>query len=281
MMKNLIFFLYLHCGYVQLRDAVRSLLGRSRGVVVYYHRVGGCDTLSKPAAAFADDLDYFSRHYRLLTLAAFCEELRAGKPRRRRTLVITFDDGYRDNYLTAVPALLAAGAPATFFVSTGFVDSPRLFPHDARSAGSQTHENLRWDDLKEMQASGFEIGSHTVDHVNLAQLEDAELASQARQSLQALDSRLGARPRAFAFPWGKPADISPVAVSAVRSAGYYAASSAFGGCNSRRSDPFDIRRVDVGNGSLSRWAVRARVAGFDPDYWRMKLSPRPNRAIHP
>jgi hypothetical protein len=57
----------------------------------------------------------------------------------------------------------------------------------------------------------------------------------------------------------------------VRRAGYYAAVSAYGGANTRGSSVFGIRRVDVGNGHLSRLAVRARVAGFDTDYLRLKI----------
>ncbi|HKY05483.1 MAG TPA: hypothetical protein VJQ56_11365, partial [Blastocatellia bacterium] len=47
--KTLIFSVYLYCGYVQLRDLVLALLGRSRAVVLYYHRVGRRDVLTKPA----------------------------------------------------------------------------------------------------------------------------------------------------------------------------------------------------------------------------------------
>jgi len=84
------------------------------------------------------------------------------------------------------------------------------------------------------------------------------------------DRELGDRPRPFSFPWGKPKNITRVAIDAVVAAGYYAAASAYGGVNSRGGDCFRIRRVDVGNGAMTKLATRARIAGFEPDFWRLR-----------
>jgi peptidoglycan/xylan/chitin deacetylase (PgdA/CDA1 family) len=270
--KDVIYLVYLYCGYVQIRDFILAALGRSRAVVVYYHRVGGCDRMSKPARAFGRDLAALKRRYECVGLAELCRRLREGERLRRRSVCVTFDDGYRDNYTTAMPILLAAGVPATFFVATGFVNTDRAFPHDRRGGGAVAgRPNLTWADLSAMQAAGYEIGSHTVDHTNLGEADADTINREVRESLAALERELGRRPRAFSFPWGKPADISRQALEAVRRAGYYAAASAYGGCNRRGGHPLMIRRVDVGNGGLSRLAVRARVAGFDPEYLRLRI----------
>lgn len=264
LIKDAMFFVYLYCGFVQVRDLVLSFLGRSRAVVVYYHRVGGCDVLSRPVKAFEQDLAYFKRHYECISLAELCRRLRDGRPIRRRTLVVTFDDGYRDNFTRAMPLLAAAGVPATFFVSTGFVGTDRVFEHDARRDSSVRHANLSWDELRAMEAAGFEVGSHTVHHVNLGRADAQTVRREIRESLAQLNQHLGARPRAFSFPWGKPGDLSEGAIGEVQGAGCYAVASAYGGCNRRGGDCFRILRMDVGNGNLSRLAVRARVAGLVP-----------------
>ena len=122
-----------------------------------------------------------------------------------------------------------------------------------------------------MERDGFEIGSHTVSHANLGRLDEASLKCEVNNSLAALNSNLDLRPRSFSFPWGKLEDISEPAVDAVKAAGYYSSSSAYGGTNGPGQDRFKLRRVDAGNGSFDRLAFRARVAGFDPDYLRLML----------
>ena len=279
LIKDIVFFVCLHCGYVQVRDAILSMLGRSRAVVVYYHRIGRRDGLSKPTAEFRRDLRYLKRHYRCVSLFELCRLLREGTPLRRRLAVVTFDDGYRDNYVEAAPVLLAERVPATFYVSTGFIGTDRVFGHDAAGHHPDSPEECRfpkltWEDLRVMERAGFEIGAHTVNHVDLGRANDHTAQREVAESVAALDRELGPRPRAFSFPWGKPENISLPALRAVREAGCYSAASAYGGCNSRGSTTCNIQRVDVGNGELSRLAVRARIAGLDLAYLRLRLGNR-------
>jgi peptidoglycan/xylan/chitin deacetylase (PgdA/CDA1 family) len=269
--KEAVFFIYLYSGYVQLRDLVLALFGRSRAVVLYYHRIGARDVLTRTTEQFRDDLDYVKSKYECLSLHELCEQIRGRKPRRRRAVVITFDDGYRDNFTEAMPVLASAGLTATFFVATGFIGTAREFPHDLRDDRESRFAKLTWDDLRLMEEAGFEVGSHTVNHTNMGRADEMTAEREILDSLAALDRELGARPRPFSFPWGKPEDISPRALEAIRRAGYYAAASAYGGANSCDSDLFNIRRVDVGNGDLSRLALRARIAGLDPDYFRVRV----------
>lgn len=268
--KTAVFALYLYSGYVALRDFLLARLGRARVIVLCYHRLGAPDVLTKSVDEFRRDLADLRRRYECLSLHELCERLRANTPFRRRAVVITFDDGYRDNYTVAAPALRAAGLTATFFVATGFIGTDRAFEHDAREG--KDYPKLTWDDLRVMEAVGFEIGSHTINHANLGHADEAVMRQEIYESLDALNRELGAHPRAFAFPWGKPGDISTAAVRLAQQAGYYAALSAYGGAVKRGAPRFTLRRVDAGNGQVSRLAWRARVAGFDPDYFRLKFS---------
>jgi len=275
LVKDAVFFIFLYCGYVQVRDGVLALLGRARVVVLYYHRIGTPDVLTKSASEFRLDLDYLRRRYQCISLAELCGTIRSNAPLRHRSVVITFDDGYRDNFLEAAPLLKAAGLPATFFVATGFIGTDRDFDHDLRDGGrgpnaAPRYPKLQWADLRAMQADGFEIAAHTVNHTNLGQADQDAVQMEVTGSLAALNRELGYTARAFSFPWGKPDDISTTAVQAVKQAGYYSAASAYGGVNGRGSDLFDIKRIDVGNGNLSRLAFKARVAGFDPDYFKLR-----------
>ncbi|MBI3649761.1 MAG: polysaccharide deacetylase family protein [Acidobacteria bacterium] len=275
-LKEAIFFLYLYSGYVALRDFLLACLGRSRAVVLYYHRVGGRDVWTKPNAAFRDELAYLKSKYECLRLKELCNRISVNQPLRRRSVVITFDDGYRDNFTEARPALQDAGLTATFFVATGFIATEREFPHDerARQRGdiiTKQFPKLTWEDLRQMEAEGFEIGSHTINHTNMGSADTATIEREVAESLIMLNRELGEQPRAFSFPWGKPQDLSDYALEVAKRAGYYAAVSAYGGANTRGANLFKLRRVDVGNGEMSRLAVRARMAGFAPDYYQLKM----------
>lgn len=267
--KELANFVYLHCGYVQVRDFIEGRSGCARMVVVYYHRIGEADVLTRSPDQLRRDLAHFSRRYDCITLSEMCRRIAAGEPQRRPALAVTFDDGYRDNYTEALPILIDSAVPASFFVATGYIGTDREFPHDQRRSAKH-FAKLTWHDLRKMEDAGFEIASHGVEHINFAQADEATIRRELEESLATINSELRQRPRAFSFPWGKPQDMSESAIAAVRSAGYYACASAWGGVNRRGGDVFDIRRVDVGNGQLSDRAVRARVAGFDPDHRRMK-----------
>jgi peptidoglycan/xylan/chitin deacetylase (PgdA/CDA1 family) len=274
--KETIFFIYLYCGYVQLRDLLLALLGRSRAVVLYYHRVGGRDVWTKPSEEFRRELAYLKSRYECIGFHQLCERIRADQPMRKRAVVITFDDGYRDNFTEAVPALKDAGITATFFVATGFIETEREFLHDLRALErgdirALNFPKLTWDDLRLMEADGFEIGSHTINHTNMGSADKATIEYEVEASLAALNRELGEKPRAFSFPWGKPQDLSGYAINVAKRANYYSAVTAYGGANRRGANLFNLRRVDVGNGELSKLALRARVAGFDPDFYRLKL----------
>jgi peptidoglycan/xylan/chitin deacetylase (PgdA/CDA1 family) len=265
--KEALYWLYLHAGPRRRRDGIRRRDGHQQIVIVYYHRIGACDHLTRPSESFRQDVDYLSTHFDCLTLHDLCTRLDEGRPLNRPLAVITFDDGYRDNYTLALPILKQAMVPATLFVSTGYIGTQRVFPHDERavSAGRSLRADwpkLSWDDLRDMQDQGMEIGSHTVEHVSAARVPLPQLEHELSSSLQALNRELGVRPRAFCFPWGTASDIGPDAASAVRRAGYYAAVTTVPGEVSQQSDRFALPRIDLGNGAFTRGAMIARIHGF-------------------
>jgi peptidoglycan/xylan/chitin deacetylase (PgdA/CDA1 family) len=117
-------------GITGLRSLLSRLVQWSGVVVLNYHRVGNGhasvfdrELWSADAEAFADQIRFCKTHFDLITPDDLRGVLASG---RGRHCLITFDDGYRDNYDVAFPVLKAEGAPATFFIATGFIDAPRL-----------------------------------------------------------------------------------------------------------------------------------------------------------
>ncbi len=105
-----------------------------------------------------------------------------------KALLIAFDDGYADNYRYAYPILLDEQVPGTFFVVSGTVGN---------------ENRMTADELREMQANGMAIGSHTVNHENLADMTDAEIEFELRQSRESLERLLGRPVCTLAYPGGK------------------------------------------------------------------------------
>jgi len=102
--------------------------GRVRAVILAYHRIGtaGDSPLDRAlwnasVTQFTEQISWLQKRADIVPLLELPGLVR--RP-RTRSVAITFDDGYGDNFETAFPILKAAGVPATFFVSTGFVDHP-------------------------------------------------------------------------------------------------------------------------------------------------------------
>jgi hypothetical protein len=145
---------------------------------------------------------------------------------------LTFDDG-RGSQLSAVPYMNARGMRGTFFVNSGTVGT----------AGVLTYQQLR-----DLQAGGHEVGGHTIDHVDMTTLNTADKQHQACDDRTALLGQ-GLNATSFAYPYGKyDSSTGPV----VQSCGYSSARTAGGvACNTCPAaetippvEPFATRAID-------------------------------------
>jgi peptidoglycan/xylan/chitin deacetylase (PgdA/CDA1 family) len=132
--------------------------------------------LSTPIETFEGMLLYLLRHkFNTITLDTLYRYLSTGEPRPPKSIVITFDDGYLDNWVNAFPILKKYGMKATIFVVPEFVDPvvdirPTLLDvwqrkvHVAELSGVGF---LSWNEMREMEHSGLiDIQSHSLSHTN-------------------------------------------------------------------------------------------------------------------
>lgn len=124
---------------------------------------------------------------------------------------LTFDDGYRDVLEHALPALRGHGFGATFYVVSGLLGSANVWDPPPR------RPLMTVDDLRRLQADGFEVGSHSVTHARLAGLDPVRLRHEVADSRAALAGIIDAPPRTFCYPYGS---VDKAAVRAVADAGY-------------------------------------------------------------
>jgi peptidoglycan/xylan/chitin deacetylase (PgdA/CDA1 family) len=183
------------------------------------------DGLTVSPARFERMCQMLQRSFRVVPLAEALRLIRSAEPIRRRTVAITFDDSYRDNLLAA-RVLARYGLPACFFVPTAFIGTRRVFDWDR---GLQRLPNLTWDDVREIARMGFEIGSHTMSHPNLAALSHDETRTELIGSKEVIERQLGTAVRWFAYPFGGPNDFRPDQVPLIEETGYEACLSGYGG----------------------------------------------------
>jgi peptidoglycan/xylan/chitin deacetylase (PgdA/CDA1 family) len=187
-----------------------------RPLILAYHAVGvWSPSLAIPEQALRAQLLLLRRRGYAGLTAVEVERRRRDGTLPARTVVVTFDDGFR-SVLRARPILAELGFPATVFAVTSFVESgePLRWP-----GLEQSEESLGWSELELLREAGWEVGSHTATHPLLPDLDDAELERELVDSRAAIQKRLGSC-ETLAYPYGR-ADERTAAAAA--GAGYLAA----------------------------------------------------------
>lgn len=206
---------------------------------------------SLSACRFAEQLNLLQE---LGWHTACVKDLLQAETLAEKTVVLTFDDGYANNYDGAFFPLLERGMRATWLVVSGTPGgySSWTEPHTAPSL-MMTKEQLR-----ELADSGMEIGSHTRTHPDLTTLSEPELEEEISGSRKELEDLLGQEVLSFAYPYGR---ISAASVNAVRQAGYVFACSARPGWYGSEKDRLRLRRVTIfAHDSLGSFARKLAFA---------------------
>ncbi len=244
---------------------MRAALGNRSPDAVFlcYHSIAerGASYLSLPADLFERQLALLRRRrFRSGGIADLRRLLRSERL-PRPTAFLTFDDGFRDNAETALPLLREYGFRPLVFVLPGHLDGGREFDWpevaEARVAHPDEMQSLSWRQVDEMVGEGAEIGSHTLTHPHLDQLDDERLAHELAESRAQLVRRLGVC-ETLAYPFG---ECNERVVEAARSAGYSFAFSLPQGPESRFG-PLRIPRLNVDRRDRgSRFLLKLSAAG--------------------
>lgn len=217
--------------------------------VLMYHKVNDLwpNPITVPTDVFDEQMSLLrTLGYVPVSLDAVRDHYLLGARLPPRAVLITFDDGYRDNLRNALPILRRHGYPAVLFVPIGFLDDGRPLPHEEPLLTMGVRNpTLAWDELAELEAGGVRVESHGIGHRPLSRLQPSEAAREIALSKLRLEERLGREVEAYAFVKGTFADYRPEHASLVQQAGYKLGFSAVSGANGPRADRFQLRRYNA------------------------------------
>lgn len=217
--------------------------------VLMYHKVNDVwpNPTTVPIHVFEEQMALLAElGYEVVSLDRVRDHYVRGAPLPAGAVLITFDDGYRDNLENALPILQRHGYPAVVFVPLGFLDGDRPLPHEEplRALGIR-NTTVDWGELAALEAGGIRVESHGIGHRPLSDLSPADAAREIALSKLRLEERLGREVEAYAFVKGSLADYRPEHASLVQQAGYKLAFSSVSGANGPDSDRFRLRRYNV------------------------------------
>jgi peptidoglycan/xylan/chitin deacetylase (PgdA/CDA1 family) len=226
---------------------------KERPTVLMYHSViEGDNSLSLTSEKFESQIKYLKENkFKFLKL----DDLKDGAIFEEKSVLITFDDGYEDNFLIAAPILQKYNVPAVFFIATGLV-------------GSEVKglKMMNWEEIKKISINNlFEIGGHTVTHRKLHKLNLEEAEKEIKESKRVLEEKLDKPIRVFAYPYGR---YNNSVLEIVKSSGFKWAFSTRPGCLQEGFNKWQIHRFGIDN-FRAQFFKDIFKPGYEL-YWRLR-----------
>lgn len=310
-------------------------LRKKRLTILTYHRIAGNDDIQEESlpylfvsrSMFASQMKFVRKWYKPISFEVLDGMTRNGNI-PSNSLIVTFDDGYEDNYSFAFPILERIGIQATLFLTTGRIgqggksqfwwdrmhhllsdlskreddrkqielsveeremiqrfrkDSSALFQDLNRRDTRNIEETIRricmnhgiteedlaknnrmldWEQVRRMTPL-VEVGSHTVNHVNLATLDDEEVGLELRNSREIIEAQTGKEALAVSYPAGR---LTPQVKRLAEEAGYRFGLGTRESVNDLR-DRYELCRINIWQGSSED-----ERGGFSPAMFALRLS---------
>lgn len=239
--------------------------------ILYYHSVSNLPVRSSVAPEmFAAQMAYLRQHeYQVLSLTEAVHHIGTRTPFPEKSVVLTFDDGFLDNYEQAFPVLARLQFPATVFLAASFIGSNRL-PTLTRT--DFVPQPLTWAQVKEMHGHRIEFGSHTLTHPMLSQIPLAQVRHEVRESKRMIEERLGISVPFFCYPRG---DFTAGVRQIVHEEGHLAACTIKPGINTWNTNLWTLRRTYISRRDTLHEFAKKMSGAYDllqlGNYWWQRV----------
>ena len=199
-----------------------------------------------PPADFAEQLDYLTAEgYTTITPQDYARARKGKQTLPEKPVILSFDDGYEDNYRVVLPMLEERGMKAVFYMVTNDIGQPGY---------------LTWDNLFDMERRGMEIGSHTANHIPLTTLSREQQRDELRLSKLMLEWKGMKTIYSFSYPNGAYDDG---VVAMLQEEEYLTAVTGEAGLNSLDTNPYRLHRVNIAPPRLGLMEFRLRLMKAD------------------
>ena len=210
-----------------------------KGVVLGYHSIDEDDTIiSFPPGEFRRQMAFLKEEgYRSLYLDEYLDSLRGDAFEDGRSVVITFDDGFRSNYEQAFPILQEHGLKATVFLATDYVGRRSTWYEE--TADARAFPMLSWAEIREMARGGVRFEAHTCSHPHLPAIPRETAREEIDRNRRIIEEKLGRPCRFFCYPYG---EYNTDVVAILKDLGFAGACTTDGGTCAYGHDPFLLKR---------------------------------------
>lgn len=230
--------------------------------ILLYHRVADVKDdphlLGVSVSNFTDQIDWLKKNCHIISLSKLFNQIKHNTL-DSKSVCITFDDGYADNFYNALPVLKQFQVPATIFITSGMIDKRSPFYWDENTHKKDQGRALNKIELEKLaKESLIEIGSHTITHPRLSTLSAIDQEIEIEGSKRELESIINKNISGFSYPFGTKKDYSKETVNIVKRANYKYACANFSGKATRFSNPYELPRIIIRNWPIGIFVKKMR-----------------------
>jgi len=217
---------------------------KNKNAVLVYHAVDHIARCDDPHKLNVDP-ELFEKHLAFLK-------------KRKERFLLTFDDGYKSIFQNAFPLIRKHGIKGIVFLTTDYLDGKISLDKFFDNRFSPVP--LTWEEVREISDAGFEIGSHSLTHRNMAELDEETAYRELALSKERIFDMTGSVTSSFSYPFGHAQSFTARTIQILRRLGYTRAYSNILGMNNSLKEPFMIRRIRIySNDTMLRFKMK--IAG--------------------
>lgn len=211
--------------------------------ILNYHSIHPAHEFGTKPEEFWQQMEYLKSNFDVVSLLDFYELRKTKRNLPDKLVMVTFDDGYEDNYEYAFPILNKFGIKATVFVTTGFINGDIDIAKD--HVTYRGLNPLTWEQIIQLSKSGISFGSHTHTHQILAHVSREYAEEEISKSKTILEKQLGRSIDMFAYPLGQPRTFNQQIIQLLQKYHFKLACSTIWGSDNSYTDILALRRIRI------------------------------------